>query len=266
MHGIDVSRLAHYNIDDWLDLNSPAYKPELAAAIFHYRARDDQGERFHVCIQTPEMKEAAWKYAHENQVILDGMFGVCDRRILLFIALGIDETGKGIPLAFFLFSAPTGIRATQAGYDTAILHELLKEWQVSLGIRNGAKFKPLVAITDTDTKEQGALTLVWPDIWLILCKFHIWQCWTNQRKKVLRMGTTANFPKQQVQGRLRVLETQLLDTVEHGIAQQIIARETETLNSLKSNPEMTMAANAGLSYLRYLTDTWMPWGKRLDTQ
>ncbi|KAF8579840.1 hypothetical protein K439DRAFT_1648372 [Ramaria rubella] len=255
IHGIDVARPTHYNIDDWLNPKSPTYKPELAAAVFHYRARDDKGERFRVCIQTPDMKEAAWKYAHRNQVVLDGTFGICDRRILLFIALGVDETGKGVPLAFFLFSAPTGNRATQAGYDTAILHQLLKEWRDSLGVRNGEEFTPLVAITDTDTKERGALTLVWPDIWLILCKFHIRQCWTNRHKKQL------------VHGRLRALETQLLDTVQHMITQQLIAQETETLISLKANTEMTTAANAGLSYLKYLTDTmpmslWHGWSKQ----
>lgn len=59
-------------------------------------------------------------------------FGICDSQILLFIILGVDEAGKGVPLAFFLFSAPTETKATHAAYDTAILHELLKVWCDSL--------------------------------------------------------------------------------------------------------------------------------------
>ena len=46
-------------------------------------------------------------------------------------------------------------------------------------------FYPLVAITDTDTKERGALQDVWPCIWLLLCHFHLRQCWINHRKRSL---------------------------------------------------------------------------------
>ena len=49
------------------------------------------------------MDNAAWKYAHHSQLVLDGTFGVCTSRLLLFIALAQDKNGKGVPLAFFLF-------------------------------------------------------------------------------------------------------------------------------------------------------------------
>lgn len=201
-----MSKPPQYNVDDWLNPESEDYKPVLAEAVFHYGGRSEKGDRFKVCIQTEAMKEASWKYAHEKQLILDGTFGVCDRRILLFIALGVDESGKGVPLAFFLFSAPTGNRATHAGYDTSVLIELLSAWKKSLGQRKAIPFGPKIAITDTDTKERGALSAVWPLVWLLLCKFHVRQCWTNKRKVVLKMGKTVNYPKQQVQARLRVLE------------------------------------------------------------
>jgi len=76
------------------------------------------------------MDDAAWKYGHHEQIILDGTFGICSSRMLLFIAMDVDEDGKGIPLAFFLFSAPTGNCATHAGYNTAILHKLLGQLRV----------------------------------------------------------------------------------------------------------------------------------------
>ena len=159
------------------------------------------------------MKEAVWNYVHKKQLILDGTFGICDSRVLLFIALGVDESNKGVPLAFFLFSAPTGNRATHAGYDTEILHELLGKWRDSLGTKDGVAFTPSVAITDTDTKEQGALTLIWPHIWLILCKFHVRQCWTNHCKKVLKLGQAPDFPKLQVQSRLTAIEEQYVNSI-----------------------------------------------------
>ena len=102
---------------------------------------------------------------------------------LLFIAMGVDENYKGVPLAFFLFSTPTGNKATHAGYDTSILHEFLISWQDSLGNKDGSCFKPSVTITDTDTNECAALTLTGPDIYLLLCRFHVCQCWSNHHKK-----------------------------------------------------------------------------------
>jgi hypothetical protein len=171
----------------------------------------EKDDRLRICIQTTEMKQAAWKYSHRGQFILDGTFGICDRWVLLFIALRVDEARKGVPSAFFLFSAPTGNKATHAGYDTSILVEVLNAWKNSLGSQNGVPFTPDIAITDTDTKERGALVhralvRTWPDIWPLLCKFHIQQCWTNQRKNLLCMGNTLNFPKQQVKARLQALE------------------------------------------------------------
>lgn len=207
IQGVDMQKAPEYNIEDWLNPSSPEYKSELADAIFFYQGRSAKNERFKVCIQTEEMKQAGWKYVHEKQLILDGTFGLCDRRLLLFIALGVDDSGRGVPVAFFLFSAPTGNRATHAGYDTTVLTELLAAWKSSLGNKNGIPFAPKVAITDTDTKERGALSKVWPSIWLLLCKFHVRQCWTNKRKSLLKLGNTPNYAKQQVHSRLKLLET-----------------------------------------------------------
>jgi len=191
-YGVDVRKQPQYNIHDWLDPSSPSFKPEIRDAIFHYGARSDAGERFKVCIATQEMKEAAWKYVHCSQLVLDGTFGICSARLLLFIALGKDEDGKGVPVAFFLFSAPTGNKATHAGYNTEILRELLSHWKIAMGSNPQgadalASFTPYVAITDTDTKERGALLAVWPEICLLLCRFHLRQCWTNHRKSVLKL-------------------------------------------------------------------------------
>jgi hypothetical protein len=135
-----------------------------------------------VCISTPEMRAAAWKYGHKSQIILDGTFGLCDHRILCFILMGIDEARKGVPLAFLLFSAPSGNKHTAGGYDHTILVDLLREWKSDLErYAGGETFIPLVAITDTDLKECLALQIVFKGIWLLLCKFHIRQSWRNHR-------------------------------------------------------------------------------------
>ena len=204
-HGVDVTIRPEQNLHNWLDPHSPHYNPRIHGAIFNYEARTQQGERLKVCISTPEMDAAAWKYAHGNQLILDGTFGVCSSRLLLFIAMGIDEHRKGVPLTFFLFSAPTGNQATHAGYNREILRELLYSWKSHLSNGRTTLFYPLVAITDTDTKERGALQDVWPIIWLLLCRFHLRQCWTNRRKKLIS-GKDSDFWKQHVRRRALELE------------------------------------------------------------
>jgi hypothetical protein len=208
MNGINIELKPEYNIEAWLNPESLQYKQELAEAIYYYQARTKKSKHFQLCIQKVEMREAAWKYSHEKQLILDGTFGICDSRILLFIALGVDEQNKGILLTFLLFSAPSGSKAMHAGYDTEILIELLKQWKSSLGLCNGMGFSPKVAITDTDTKEHGALIAVWPNICLLLCKFHLQQCWTNKHHALLKGGKKFNFAKEQVITCLRTLEAE----------------------------------------------------------
>ena len=208
--GVNVTAPDYLNVNAWLDPASPEYKVELADAIFHYKARAAKDERFEMCIATHEMKEATWQYAHKSQVVLDGTFGVCDKKMLLFILMGIDEKRKGVPLAFLLFSAPGGNRKTCAGYNTEIIAKLLQEWKNSLGSRNREPFDVLVAITDTDLMERGALVLVFPKIWLLICKFHLRQSWRNHRNKVLKGKTPTHVL---LKKKLKSLEDALVVTV-----------------------------------------------------
>ncbi|KIJ39177.1 hypothetical protein M422DRAFT_258067 [Sphaerobolus stellatus SS14] len=255
--GVDLSQPPERNVDAWLDSSSAEYKPELAAAIFHYKARHNPSERFKICIQTKEMKDAAWKYAHGRQLILDGTFGICDRRLLLFIGMAIDHKGKGVPIVFLLFSAPSGSQATHAGYDTDILAELLRAWASDLGKGpQGASFAPKVVITDTDTKERGALIIVWPSIFLLLCKFHVRNAWANKRKTLIKMGTVMVFEKEQVMSRLRALDHSLIVTEDYKAAQELVQKERSYLSMMLTNPDATSAAKSGQEYLDYLVKTW----------
>ena len=74
---------------------------------------------------------------------------------------------------------------------------------------SAAIFYLLVAITDTDPKERGALQYVWPCIWLLLCCFHLQQCWTNWHKRLLS-AEDANFWKHLVLQRVQDLEVQYI--------------------------------------------------------
>ncbi|EIM79023.1 uncharacterized protein STEHIDRAFT_164089 [Stereum hirsutum FP-91666 SS1] len=255
--GVDVDTAPHRNVDHWLNPSHPEYNSTLAEAVFHYSARTKRSERFEICIATPEMKSAAWKYAHNSQIILDGTFGVCNSKILLFIAMALDEESRGVPIAFFLFSAPSGNKFTPSGYNTEILTRLLTEWRKSMGEQNGSSFHALVAITDTDTKERNALLKVFPGIWLILCKFHLRQCWTNHRNHTLKSNSQI-VGASEIITRLVRLEDALVASLVHVDAIRLVTAERETLEALKaSDPSAATAADAGISHLKYLSDNWV---------
>ncbi|KAK0523899.1 hypothetical protein OC834_005736, partial [Tilletia horrida] len=83
---------------------------------------------------------------------------------------------------------PLHNQTTHAGYDTAVLFELLKSWRAGLGSRHGQEFTPALAMTDTDVRERAALASVWPCITLRLCTFHVRQAWNNHKKKHCRLS------------------------------------------------------------------------------
>jgi hypothetical protein len=253
--GINITEQPHINVDLWLDPNSPQYNKTLADAVFHYSARDSQEERFEICISTDEMKEAAWKYGYQSQIMLDGTFGICDKRVLLFIIMGVDGNRRGVPLAFLLFSAPSGNKHTAAGYDTAILAKLLKEWRSSLeAYRGGKSFYALVATTDTDLKERGALLIAIPELLLLICRTHLRRSWKNHRMKVLKGKTPAIAL---VSTRLRSLEDALVKTTSIDAARSLIADEVLALEAMKAEEISEAAAHGGLEHLRYLSDYWL---------
>ncbi|KAF8197588.1 hypothetical protein BJ912DRAFT_1078958 [Pholiota molesta] len=246
-NGIDITIAPEYNLDNWLDPNHRSFKPELARAIFYYRARAESGDRLKVCISTKEMDDAAWKYGHNSQIILDGTFGVCSTRLLLFIAMGVDEKNHGVPLSLLLFSAPAGNRATQAGYNTDILDELLSQW-----------------------KERAALLRVWPKIVLLLCRFHVRQCWTNKRKTLFPMkGSQSSIPedagslaqgfwREHIINRIHGLEKSLLATTTYDEASNLVSQEQKSISTIiETTPAAAKHGSASLLYLAYLRNTWL---------
>ncbi|KAK7018770.1 hypothetical protein VNI00_018232 [Paramarasmius palmivorus] len=255
LQGIKVTEPAHLNIHEWLDPTSSQYNQTLRDAIFYYQARQDKGDRFKACVATPEMRDATWKYAHKSQIILDGTFGICDRKVLLFILMGVDEDKKGVPLAFLFFSAPSSNRHTASGYNTEILAELLGQWKKELGERNGEAFNVLVAITDTDLKERGALLIVFPGIWLLICKFHLRQSWQNQRNKALRGNSPLHML---LKRRVALLEDSLVSTNTLLEAQELIQKELRVVTGMKTqDPASATLYDTAITHIQdYLLGYW----------
>ncbi|KAI0048644.1 hypothetical protein FA95DRAFT_1654556, partial [Auriscalpium vulgare] len=263
--GIDIRRPSEVNIDGWMDKNSASFWPEFYNAVYHYEARTETNDRFRLCICTPEMEEAAWEYVHEGQLIIDGTFGLSSSRLLIWIAMGINKQRKGIPVSVMLFSAPTGTKATHAGYNTEVIKSLLLNWKTWLSSRplaRGRTFDPWEAISDTDSRERGALLQVWPLIILLLCLFHVKQCWTNKRRAISRTAVPEahSIEKDIVLTRVRTLESALIESTEHVVAMAMLDAQIASFTEMAKRPSSQTIAEAGLRYLDYLKSTWMPVG------
>jgi hypothetical protein len=132
------------------------------------------------------MIEAAWKFGHKRQVLMDLTFGICSARALLVIIMAIDNSGHGIPICFMLFTACDSTKAVHADYDTVVLDWLLHLFKKGIGKNElGEEFCISVGNTDNDSRERTALTNTWPGIFLLLCIFHVWQAWRNGLNRFL---------------------------------------------------------------------------------
>jgi len=188
--GIPQRSTAQDNLDSWFCAEKP-HPPShlLTESCLHYEAHvDGQTDRFSIVISTPEQQAMAWRYGHNKQVLMDLMFGFCSGCALLCILMAIDDRNKGIPIAFIVFTARKNTKATHADYNTKLLDDLLSKFKTGLGTNEaGEPFNIAVAGTDNDTCERTSIssTRNWPMVLLLLCIFHILQCWHNSLKRFL---------------------------------------------------------------------------------
>ena len=104
------------SIDNLLNKKSNEQDLSLCEACFHYIPRTESNERLEIGLSTQEQRDLAWKYGHNQLLLLDGTFGVCNRKILFFIFLILDSQKQGIPVAYFLFLPPSN-KQVSSGYD-----------------------------------------------------------------------------------------------------------------------------------------------------
>lgn len=177
--------------------------------------------------------------------------------MLLFIVMGIDEKRHRVPLAFMMFSAPSGNQQTSSGYDTKILEKLIRHWKDSLGTCNNQEFAPSLAITDTNLKEQGALLRVFPALWLLICRFHLRQVWRNHCSRFLKGLSKIHVD---LSGQMQLLEVTLLQTTAHVEATALINDERHLLaEAVKSDLDPTEhgPVNGTFAHMDYLVGYWL---------
>ena len=153
--GIAPRSSAEDNIDEWFRAKFPS-PPYAHAAVFrdsclHYQAyQPGITDRFELIISTPDQQAAAWRFGHKNLVLTDLTFGFCSARALLSILMVLDSKGRGLPIAFIIFTARKHARAVHADYNTKVLTRLYGLFKTRLGKNsNGEEIQFRVVVTDT---------------------------------------------------------------------------------------------------------------------
>jgi len=119
-------------------------------------------------------------------------------------------------------------------------------------------------MTDTDVKERGPLSRVWPGISLLLCYFHLSQCWKNDiHKRLGRGGDNATIQQRQIlKAYLRSVlkEVWSIDGDEQLVREFIIMkkRSLEGLVARAENltEEVRKVLSGGVEFLSYLEKQW----------
>ncbi|KAG2145254.1 hypothetical protein DEU56DRAFT_934815 [Suillus clintonianus] len=171
--GIPQRSAAEANLDSWFRTNDPhPPDPALSHALMFYQAHvDGVTDRCILIFSTPEQRALAWKYGHNNQVLMDGTFA----------------------------------KAVHADYDQKILEDVLDKWKAAMGLNDaGEPFNIAVGNTDNDIRERYALTKHWPSIHLILCLFHMWQSWRNGLNRYLKPAPKGPA-RQEIRARLEAV-------------------------------------------------------------
>ncbi|PKK70127.1 hypothetical protein RhiirC2_780101 [Rhizophagus irregularis] len=233
----------------------------LKEACFHYQPKTIDN-RLEIGILTKDQRELAWSFGHENILLLDGTFGVCNRKILLFILMILDQQRQGIPIAYFIFSPPSQNKCTSSGYDHKILEMFFQKFVTALGTKNDILFTPKVILTDTDLKERKALESIWPNALMLLCSFHVRQSWKNKLNELLGSKGTSQLInlrkqiKQYIKGILNQLK--VMDSIEE-IRKYVMKSKEVRLNAAKnanSSSQVLGLFEGAILFFQYLNSIW----------
>lgn len=277
--GIPQRSIAEENLDRWLRNLNPetplcVSPPTLLrdSCLFYQAHVEGVTDRFCAIISTPEMRKMAWKYGHNKQVLMDGTFGVCSARTLLFIGMAINDDNHGVPIFFIFFTATAGAKLASSDYSGALLTEYLGHWKQKMGKNDaGEEFNIEVANTDNDARERNALQANWSTAFLILCMFHVWQAWKNSLNKHVR-GVAKGPERQSVRSHMGRFLMRLLKEITV-FEEAVIAYNTELVYfqelGQRADELSKKKSKAGLGFLGYLQaflrskaywETWSPGG------
>lgn len=179
--------------------------------------------------------------------------------------MALDENRKGIPIAKIVFSATPNAKATHADYNGPLVQGLIEKWQVELGTPQGEAFEFCVGMTDNDAKIWKLLVNIWPAIHLLLCRYHLWDCWKQGLNRYLKVIPKGESHTEICHHLGKFLMAQL-DTSDYTKAVDLYNSELAYLKQLgKQSGIAKKQSKGGLGFLAYfhshlkVKELWQAW-------
>ncbi|KAJ9097952.1 hypothetical protein QFC20_006082 [Naganishia adeliensis] len=235
--GLDPRQQAHVVMHRWMTPGNPGYNEQIALNVPHFESLAVGQERFEAVIITEQMREAAWRFGHRQQMILDGTFGVSQERLLCFILMVVDQNYRGVPVGFILFTPLAEHLATHGSYDADVLVRLLQAWKVGIEQGRNDEFEP-----------------------------YSWGNGKRSRYPRILRGERANDriiaqAIEDIKTRVKSLEDRLLNALTFEAALNALQEETALFLRMKEDErlpgEVRATAAGAWDYLGYLRKTWV---------
>ncbi|CAG8497532.1 uncharacterized protein OCT59_013646 [Rhizophagus irregularis] len=263
---VNVERSVHHNLQELFGPNSSDV--ELRDAIIYYKPRDHHYDYTFLILATEEQRLQAWKYGHQNYIILNGTFQTDNKKLQMYVLMVIDEYKRGVPIGYLLFLRPGNTDLIGASnHEYGILRHLLEMYKNKLSHETGDNlFNPKVAIIDFGFKERLACSEVWSSIYLVYSPFQVYQCWMNKINQLL--GTDGD---NEIMSYRQKIKKELIDMIDE---LQKYANENEIRSKIKSmekiiknnydeilrknlNVKILALYDGQLEFINYLQKDWV---------
>ncbi|GES94997.1 hypothetical protein RCL_jg19213.t1 [Rhizophagus clarus] len=263
---VNVDRSVHHNLQDLFGPNSS--DTELRDAIIYYKPRDHRYDYTFLILATEEQRSQAWKYGHQNYIILNGTFQTDNKKLQMYVIMVIDEYKRGVPIGYLLFSRPGNTDLIGASnHEYGILRHLLETYKNKLSHETGDNlFNPKVAIIDFGFKERLACSEVWPSIYLLFSPFQVYQCWTNKINQLL--GTDGDNEIMNLRQKIKKELIDMIDELQKYVNENEIRAKIQSMEKIiknnydetlkkKLNVKILALYDGQLEFIKYLQKDWV---------
>ncbi|RKO87950.1 hypothetical protein BDK51DRAFT_37579 [Blyttiomyces helicus] len=191
---------------------------------------------------------------------MDGTFGVCLQKILLFLMLVIDENYHGVPVALFCplsVICPAGKLPDFLGLRYRHSRALFIKMEGCVGGEGCVSYISVaihlqLCMTDTDLKEINALKSVWPGIIALLCMFHVSQSWKNQLIKELGRGGPPEVNQEHPP-----TEADIVQMPKKLRAELKLLKTSALIFGTAPTPTVLRVVEGGINFMHYLSTHWL---------
>lgn len=169
----------------------PKSQEEVLQVLVNLNLKTNRGENFLLSTKNNSAIFSCFSNLHflcnVDSLYIDGTFQYCSKYFCQMFTIHGYKNGFYVPLVFCLLTNKSQ-QTYRSTFDTLI----------TICTDLNLNFKPKRIISDFEIAIQNAAKLVWPDIIIFCCKFHLTQNWF---RKIQNLGLSSEYKNQTVIGK-----------------------------------------------------------------